>query len=121
MAGAEPVESAAVKTLSNRIGTKTLSIDEVNATDVNISIMEEGVVGAAPVSIDAAAEAVMMTSTDDILVTTLVTVLVTSTFAMGWVSLITETAAESDGTRLSETNVDFKRLDGLKETTVPLG
>lgn len=63
-----------------------------------------------------------MTSTDGILVTTLVTMLVTSTVVMVWVSLIKETAAESDGMRLSETiNVDSKRLDGFEETTVSLG
>ena len=63
-----------------------------------------------------------MTSTDGILVTTLVTVLVSSTVVMVWVSLTKETAAESDGTRLLETiNVDSKRLDGLEATAVSLG
>lgn len=62
-----------------------------------------------------------MTSTDGTLVTTLVTVLVTPTVVMVWVSLIKETAAESDGTRLPESiNVDSNRLDGFEATTVSL-
>ena len=76
----------------------------------------------ASVSIDAVGEAVTTTSTDGILVTTLVMVPVTSTVVTVWVSLIKETAAESDGTRLSEPiNVDSIRLDGFEATTVSLG
>lgn len=123
--------AVAVESFPKRIGIRALPIDEGSPTDVKILAMEEDVIcGAlgglripeAAVSINTVAVEVLMTSTEGILVTTLVMVLLTSTVVMVSVSLINETAAESDGMRLWETiNVDSRRLDGLDETAASLG
>lgn len=106
-----------------------MPIDEGSPTDVSISAKDEDVICAAlgetslgpkaAVSIDMVAVTVLTTSTEGILVTSRVVVSVTSTVVMVWVSLIKDTAAESDGMRLWETiNVDSRRPDGLDESTV---
>ena len=91
MFDADPLGVAAAESFPRRKEIRALPIDEGKPTDVNTSAMEEVVICApleegpganAAVSIDRLVVTVLMASTEGIVVTNLVTVLVTSIVVM---------------------------------------
>lgn len=91
MVDADPARVATAESFPRRMGIRPVPIDEGSPTDVNTSAMDEVVIFApleegpganAAVSIDRLVVTVLMTSTEGILVTNLVTVLVTSIIVM---------------------------------------